>query len=99
MSEYPDPERSSADHVITLEDIRALSAPSTPHFSQHLRTRIQALIRRLPSDHPARLEGERQIARLNEIAFDGEIRGRSTEDGLPPLASVSAPAAADNGSH
>ena len=29
------------------------------------------LIRGLPADHPARVEGEREIARLDRIAFDG----------------------------
>jgi hypothetical protein len=61
---------------------------STPHFALQLRERIRALIRGLPPDHPARVEGEREIARLNQIAFDGEIRGHEAEPGLEPLPSL-----------
>jgi hypothetical protein len=55
-----------------------------------LRQRIRALIKGLPAGHPARLEGEREIARLDKIAFSGEVRGHPGEDGLPPLPSVGA---------
>ena len=55
---------------------------STPHFALQLRERIRALIRGLPADHPARIEGEREIARLDQIAFAGEIRGHPAEPGL-----------------
>jgi len=34
------------------------------------------------------VEGEREIARLDEIAFVGEIRGHAAEDGLAPMPSV-----------
>jgi hypothetical protein len=61
---------------------------STPHFALQLRERIRALIGPLPAGHPARVEGELEIARLNEIAFSGEIRGHHAEDGLEPLPSV-----------
>lgn len=97
MSQYENPELLDPEHEITLEDVRALTAASTPHFSLQIRTRLQALLERLPPEHPARLECERQIARMNEIAFDGEVRGRATEDGLPPLVSVSPQAANYNG--
>ena len=50
-------------------------APSTPHFALQVRNRIRRLIEPLPADHPARLEGERQIARLEELAENsGEPR-------------------------
>ena len=65
---------------------------STPHFALQLRERIQALIRGLPADHPARVEGEREIGRLNRIAFSGEVRGHQAEPGLTPLPSVTASA-------
>ena len=42
--------------------------------------------------HPARVEGEREIARLNRIGFDGEVRGHPAESALEPLPSVTAPA-------
>jgi|SRR5579875_747381 len=90
MSQFENPERLAPDHEVTLEDVRALMGASTPHFAMQLRTRIRALIRDLPPEHPARVEGEREIERLNEIAYDGEIRGHAPEEGLVPLASVDA---------
>ena len=61
---------------------------STPHFALQLRERIRALIRDLPPDHPARIEGEREIKRLDRLAVAGEIRGHEAEDGLAPLPSL-----------
>jgi len=90
MSEAENPERLRSDREVTLEDVRALMGASTPHFALQLRGRIRALIRGLPADHPARIEGEREIARLDEIAFAGEVRGHPAEAGLTPLASLSA---------
>ena len=74
---------------MTVEDVRQLMGASTPHFALQLRDRIRALIKGLPEDHPARVEGEREIARLNRIAFDGEVRGHPAEPGLGPLPSLS----------
>ncbi len=59
---------------------------STPHFALQLRERIRALIRGLPADHPARIEGEREIARLDKIAFSGEVRGHPAEAGADAAA-------------
>jgi hypothetical protein len=59
----------------TVEDVRQLMGASTPHFALQIRNRIRNLVEGLPADHPARIEGEREIARLNEIAFGGENRG------------------------
>jgi hypothetical protein len=61
---------------------------STPHFALQIRNRIARLISGLPEDHPARIEGEREIARLTELGFHGEVRGHPAEDGLRPLPSV-----------
>ena len=61
---------------------------STPHFALQIRNRIARLIGGLPEDHPARIEGEREIARLTELGFNGEVRGHPAEDGLRPLPSV-----------
>jgi hypothetical protein len=61
---------------------------STPHFALQLRERIRRLIRGLPTDHPARIEGEREIARLDKIAIVGEVRGHAAEPGLTPLPSL-----------
>lgn len=76
MSQAENPELLSGGHEVTVEDIRALAGPSTPHFALQIRNRIQRLIAPLPADHPARLEGERQIARLEELSsHSGEPRG------------------------
>jgi hypothetical protein len=88
MSQAEHPDRLQAGHETTVEDVRQLMGASTPHFALQLRERIRGLIRSLPPGHPARVEGEREIARLDEIAFVGEIRGHAAEDGLPPLPSV-----------
>lgn len=75
MSEHERPDRLSG-REITVEDIRALAGPSTPHFALQIRNRIARLIADLPATHPARVEGERQIARLAELAqHSGEPRG------------------------
>ena len=88
MSQAEHPDRLHPDHKVSVEDVRQLMGASTPHFALQLRDRIRALIRGLPEDHPARIEGEREIARLNKIAFVGEIRGHQAEPGLEPLPSV-----------
>jgi hypothetical protein len=67
MSESERPDRLSG-REITVEDVRALAGPSTPHFALQIRNRIERLIANLPADHPARLEGERQAARLTDLA-------------------------------
>ncbi len=88
MSEAENPERLQSDHHVTLEDVQVLMGASTPHFALQLRARIRALIRDLPADDPARIEGELEIVRLDQIAFAGEVRGHPAEDGLAPLASL-----------
>jgi hypothetical protein len=88
MSQAEHPDRLQDGHETTVEDVRQLMGASTPHFALQLRERIRSLIRNLPPGHPARVEGEREIARLDEIAFVGEIRGHAAEDGLAPLPSV-----------
>ncbi len=90
MSQAENPERLRSDHEVTLEDVHALMGASTPHFALQLRVRIRALIKHLPADHPARIAGEREIARLDQIAYDGEVRGQAPEEGLPPLVSLNA---------
>ena len=88
MSQAENPKRLREDREVTVEDVRQLMGASTPHFALQLRARIRALIRRLPPDHPARVEGEREIARLDRLAVAGETRGHPAEPGLPPLPSV-----------
>jgi hypothetical protein len=88
MSQAENPERLRPGHQVTVEDVRQLMGASTPHFALQLRERIRTLIAALPVDHPARIEGEREIARLNRIAFAGEVRGHAEEAGLAPLPSL-----------
>ena len=73
MSEYERADRLHREP--TVEDVRQLMGASTPHFALQLRNRIRTLIGGLPEDHPARLEGEREIARLEKIALGSERRG------------------------
>jgi hypothetical protein len=90
MSQSEDPQRLAPDHNVTVEDVRQLMGASTPHFALQLRERIRRLIKGLPAGHPARIEGEREITRLDRIAVDGEIRGHAGEPGLTPLPSLTA---------
>ncbi len=75
MSEAEQPERLIRGRA-TVDDIRALAGPSTPHFALQIRNRIRRLIEPLGPDDPARVEGERQIARLEDLAkHSGDPRG------------------------
>ena len=72
MSESERPDRVSGCEI-TVDDIRALAGPATPHFSLQIRNRIAKLIEPLPPEHPVRAEGEREVARLTELsAHSGE---------------------------
>jgi hypothetical protein len=93
MSQAENPARLRAGREVTVDDVRQLMGASTPHFALQLRERIRALIRDLPAAHPARIEGEREVARLDRLAFNGEIRGQAHEPGLTPLPSLSSDAA------
>jgi hypothetical protein len=88
VSEAETPIRKAADHEVTVDDIRQLMGASTPHFALQIRNRIARLIRELPEGHPARVEGEREIARLQKLGFAGEFRGLPHEDGIVPLPSL-----------
>jgi hypothetical protein len=88
MSQAEHPDRLTPGHNVTLDDVRQLMGASTPHFALQLRNRIAKLIRGLPADHPARIEGEREIARLTELGLHGEVRGHAAEPGMRTLASV-----------
>jgi hypothetical protein len=89
MAEAEQPERLAANRTVSVDDVRQLMGASTPHFALQLRNRIARLISGLPEDHPARIEGEREIARLRELGLLGEFRGDPHEDGLEPLPSLS----------
>jgi len=83
VSEFERPDRATRE--ATVEDVRQLMGASTPHFALQLRNRIRYLIAGLPPDHPARVEGEREITRLDQIALGSERRGpiQAHEQGLP----------------
>ncbi|MGH2762996.1 MAG: hypothetical protein ACRDL4_06350 [Thermoleophilaceae bacterium] len=83
MSEYERADRAGREP--TVEDVRQLMGASTPHFALQLRNRIENLVLGLAPDHPARVEGEREIARLEQIALGSERRGpiQANEEGLP----------------
>jgi len=84
VSEYERADRVRREP--TVEDVRQLMGASTPHFALQIRNRIRNLIDGLPADHPARIEGEREVRRLDELAFGGETRGQQgTERSLPSV--------------
>jgi hypothetical protein len=89
MAEAEQPERLRPQRRVTVDDVRQLMGASTPHFALQLRNRIRRLIDGLPPDDPARIEGEREIARLDALAFTGEVRGEGQQDGERPLPSLS----------
>lgn len=95
MSEAEHPDRARAHREVSVEDIRQLMGASTPHFALQLRNRIAKLIEGLPTDHPARIEGEREIARLETLGLTGETRGHDGAEGFPPLPSLSVAPDAD----
>jgi hypothetical protein len=88
VSEFELPERTTREP--TVEDVRELMGASTPHFALQLRNRIRKLIAGLPTGHPARTLGEREIARLDTIAVEGEHRGHEVP-GEVELPSIRAP--------
>jgi hypothetical protein len=67
---------SEAEHIgvldsnqkITPDDIRELTGAVTPHFAQQVRVRVGRLIEDLDPDDPARVFGEREMARLEDLA-------------------------------
>jgi hypothetical protein len=93
VSQAEHPDRLRPERTVTVDDVRQLMGASTPHFALQLRERIHRLIRTLPADDPARLEGEREIARLEAIALAGEVRGEPAEPDMPTLPSVGGAAA------
>ncbi len=83
------------DREPAVEDVRQLMGASTPHFAMQIRNRIHNLIAGLPEDHPARVEGEREIARLERLAHGSERRGPLVEGerGLPSFPGEAEPEA------
>jgi hypothetical protein len=83
MSGSESPERLEPGHRVTVEDIRALVGPATPHFALQIRDRVARLIADLPPDDPARVEGERAIERLERMALEGQTSGHVQEHEQP----------------
>jgi len=76
VSEVERADRLQPGRRVTVDDIRALAGPSTPHFALQVRNRIRRLIEGLSEDDPVRAEGARQIARLEQLAqHSGDPRG------------------------
>jgi hypothetical protein len=86
MPQDEQPERLLPDRQVTVDDVHQLMGSSTPHFALQIRDRIARLIAGLPEDDPARRLGEHEIARLERLAYTGEVRGEG--EPLPPLPSV-----------
>jgi hypothetical protein len=80
MSEAENPGLLDPAHEVTVEDVRALTGAATPHFALQVRNRVRRLIEPLPDGNPAKAVGEREIARLEDLAeHSGEPRGRGPE--------------------
>jgi hypothetical protein len=91
LSQAEDPSRllrRGNAREVTIEDVRQLMGASTPHFALQLRERIAKLIADLPEAHPARVEGVREIERLERLGYSGEIRGEAGAPGEHPLPSL-----------
>jgi hypothetical protein len=84
MAQAEQPERLRRE--VTVDDVRQLMGSSTPHFALQIRNRIARLISGLSDDDPARRLGLQEIARLEQLAFHGEMRGEG--EALPPLPSL-----------
>ena len=91
MSQAENPDRllRGRSGEVSVEDVRELMGASTPHFALQLRNRIARLIAGLPDGHPARVEGEREIARLERLGLTGETRGEGLNESERPLPSLS----------
>jgi hypothetical protein len=80
MSEAEHPGLLDPSHEVTVEDVRALTGAATPHFALQVRNRVRRLIEPLPDGHPAKVVGEGEIARLEDLAkHSGEPRGLGPE--------------------
>jgi hypothetical protein len=81
------PDRLVPGRGVTVDDVRELVGPATPHFALQIRDRVARLIDSLEHDDPARVEGERAIARLQRLAQEGQGSGH-VQDHEQPLPSL-----------
>lgn len=68
MSEYEHIGVLDSSEPVTTEAIRELTCAVTPHFALQVRNRLERLIAPLGQDDPARVYGQREIARLEQLA-------------------------------
>jgi hypothetical protein len=83
MSGQERPERLDPGHSVTVDDIRELVGPATPHFALQIRDRVARLIEDLSPADPARIEGEQAIERLQRLADEGQGSGHVQEHEQP----------------
>jgi hypothetical protein len=83
MSGAERPDRLAPGRRVTVDDIRELVGPATPHFALQVRDRLARLIEGLEPSDPARVEGERAIARLERLADEGQASGHVQEHEQP----------------
>jgi hypothetical protein len=88
MAQMEQPERLRPDRPVTVDDVRQLMGASTPHFALQLRERLRSLIRGLDPSDPAWQLGQVEIARLDRLAFTGEVRGEGYQEGQRLLPSL-----------
>jgi hypothetical protein len=74
------------------DELAMLVGAAVPHFAPQIRGRIAEYAAALPVDHPRQPELARQLARMDELAEDGQP-GDGPLD-LPPRASLVPPATA-----
>ena len=83
MSSRERPDRLAPEHRVTVDDVRELVGAATPHFALQIRDRVANLIGGLAPDDPARVEGERAIARLRRLADEGQGSGHVSDNEQP----------------
>ncbi len=83
MSGAERPDRLAPGRRVTVDDVRELVGPATPHFALQIRDRLARLVDGLEPSDPARVEGERAIARLERLADEGQASGHVQEHEQP----------------
>jgi hypothetical protein len=68
------------------DELAMLVGAAVPHFALQIRARVAEYAAALPADHPRQAGLARQLARLDELADDGQP-GSGPVD-LPPRASL-----------
>ena len=68
------------------DELAMLVGAAVPHFALQIRARVAEYAAALPADHPRQAGLTRQLARLDELADDGQ-EGSGPVD-LPPRASL-----------